>query len=99
LESTTFRRYHGVIGELEHATFLSHGRTREVYCFPILLVFTLPHILSLFALVETICLKMWENLGEINVLACKMFTSGCRPWLKNVACLSSLLSSQKLHKN
>ena len=22
-----------------------------------------------------------------------MFTSGCRPWLKNVACLSSLLSS------
>ena len=25
-----------------------------------------------------------ENLGETNVLACKMFTSGCRPWLKNV---------------
>ena len=24
-----------------------------------------------------------------------MFTSGCRPWLKNVACLSSLISYQK----
>ena len=33
----------------------------------------------------------FENLGETNVLACKMFTS--RPWLKNVACLSSLLVS------
>ena len=34
----------------------------------------------------------FENLGETNVLACKMFTSGYRPWLKNVACLSSLTS-------
>jgi len=34
----------------------------------------------------------FENLGETNVLACKMFTSGCRPWLKNLACLSSLIS-------
>ena len=34
----------------------------------------------------------FENLGETNVLACKMFTSGCRSWLKNVACLSSLLT-------
>ena len=33
----------------------------------------------------------FENLGETNVLARKMFTSGWRPWLKNVACLSSLL--------
>ena len=32
----------------------------------------------------------FENLGEINVLACKMFTSGFRLWLKNVACLTSL---------
>ena len=24
----------------------------------------------------------FENLAETNVLACKMFTSGCRPWLK-----------------
>ena len=32
----------------------------------------------------------FENLGETNALACEMFTSGCRPWLKNVACLSSL---------
>ena len=28
----------------KHATFLSLGRTPEVYCFPILLVFTLPHL-------------------------------------------------------
>ena len=34
----------------------------------------------------------FENLGETFVLACKVFTSGCRPWLKNVACLSFLLS-------
>ena len=33
-----------VISELKHAPFLSHGRTPEVYCYPILLVFTLPHL-------------------------------------------------------
>ena len=32
------------IRELKHATFLSHRRTPEVYSFPILLVFTLPHL-------------------------------------------------------
>ena len=32
----------------------------------------------------------FENLRETTVLACEMFTSSCRPWLKNVACLSSL---------
>ena len=32
------------IRELKHATFLSHGRTPEVYCFPILPVLTLPHL-------------------------------------------------------
>jgi len=30
----------------------------------------------------------FENLRETNVLACKMFTSSCRPWLKNIACLT-----------
>ena len=35
----------------------------------------------------------FENLGETNVLACKMFTSGCHPWLKDVACLSSLVAA------
>ena len=33
----------------------------------------------------------FENLRETTVLACEMSTSGWRPWLKNVACLSSLL--------
>ena len=32
------------IKELKHATFLSHGRSPEVYCFSILLVFTLSHL-------------------------------------------------------
>ena len=37
--------------------------------------------------------NQFENLRETTVLACEMFTSGCRPWLKNVAfaCLSSLI--------
>ena len=39
----------------------------------------------------------FENLGETNVLTCKMFTSGCRPWLKNVACLSSLVLPWCVH--
>ena len=30
--------------ELKHATFFSHGRTPQVYCFPILPVLTLPHL-------------------------------------------------------
>ena len=33
----------------------------------------------------------FENMVDTTVLACEMFTSGCRPWLKNVACLSSLI--------
>ena len=32
----------------------------------------------------------FQNLRETTVLACEMFTSACRPWLENVACLSSL---------
>ena len=47
---------HPDIRELKHATFLSHRRTPEVYCFPILPVLTLPH---LYALVEAISLKIW----------------------------------------
>ena len=37
----------------------------------------------------------FENLSNTPVVACEMFTSGCRPWLKNVACLSSLLFESK----
>ena len=33
---------------------------------------------------------LFENVGKTTVLVGEMFTSGCRPWLKNVACLSSL---------
>ena len=35
----------------------------------------------------------FENLRETTVLACEMSTSGWRPWLKNVACLSSLMTA------
>ena len=34
----------------------------------------------------------YENLGEATVLACEMFTFGCRPRLKNSTSSSSLLS-------
>ena len=35
---------------------------------------------------------MFQNLRETTVLVCEMFTSGFRPRLKNVACMSSLIS-------
>jgi len=78
----------GDIREPKHATFLSHRPTPGVCCFPILLVFTLPHLYF-----KSLCTRddYFENLGETNVLACKMFTSSCRPWLQNIACLSSQL--------
>jgi len=38
----------------------------------------------------------FENLRETTVLACEMSTSGWRPWLKNVACLSSLLQARDI---
>ena len=43
------------------------------------------------SLVETISLR---NLAETNVLGCEMFPSGFRPWLKNVFCVSSLITSR-----
>ena len=38
----------------------------------------------------------FENLRETTVLACEMFTFGCRSWLKNVACLSSMFTSDSV---
>ena len=34
----------------------------------------------------------FENLGVTTALVCEMFPSSFRPWLKNVACFSSLIS-------
>ena len=62
--------------ELKHATFLNHGRTPEMYCFPILLVFTLPHLY--LCLVAGFSIKkckplrtrdwlLWENGRVLNV--------------------------------
>ena len=45
-------------------TFLSDGRQLEVSCFPVELVFTLPHLYlftSIFSLVETIRSKISER--------------------------------------
>ena len=39
----------------------------------------------------------FENLRETTVLACEIFTSSVRPWLKNVACLSPLMM-RYIHK-
>ena len=60
-----------------------------MYCFPVSLVFTLPHLY--FKVSLRFRDDYFENLGETNVLAWKMFTYSCRPWLKNLACLLSSL--------
>ena len=67
-------------------TFLSHGRQAEVICFPLQLVFSLPFI---YRFLFTSRADWFENLGEITVSVREMFTSGFRPWLKNVTCLKS----------
>lgn len=73
--------------ELKRATSLNHGRQPEASCLSYLTsldttTFTLS---SIFSLVEAISLAIWERL------ACEMFTSGFRPWLINVACLTFLI--------
>ena len=40
-------------------------------------------VLGIFSLVETISLESWET----SLLACQIFTSGFRKWLKNVTYL------------
>ena len=68
----------------------------EVYCFPIYL--SSHHHIYIF---KSLCASRddyFENPGETNVLACKIFTSGCCPWLKNVACLSSPLLNAEHRK-
>ena len=53
--------------------------------------FSSHHHINVVKSVFTSRYVQFENLRETTVLACEMSTSGCRPWLKNVACLSSLL--------
>ena len=74
---------------IKHATFLIHGRQRKclVFLFNLSLYHHIYILKSLFSSRD----DLLENLAETTVLACEMFTSGCRPWLKNLACLSSLL--------
>ena len=78
------------IKELKPAAFSSPGRQPEVRCFPNYLVFTLQHLY--FNCLFTSRDDYFENLGETNVLACEVSTSGFRAWLKDVTCLSSLFT-------
>ena len=41
---------------------------------------------------------LYENVEETTVLACEIFTFGFRPWLKNVAYLSSLMAAPLLFR-
>ena len=81
-----------IVSLIKQATFLSHRRQPEV-CFFLFNLSSHHHIYivqSLFTSRD----HQFENLGKTTVLACEMFTSGCLPWLKNVACLSSLMARQ-----
>ena len=78
--------------ELKRATSLTHGRQPEASCFSYLTSLdTTTFILSsIVSLVEAISLTIWERL------ACEMFTSGFRPWLKKVACLTFLIGLKNI---
>ena len=78
--------------ERKRATSLTHGRQPEVSCFSYLTSLdTTTFILSsIFSLVEAISLTIWERL------ACEMFSSGFRPWLNNVACLTFLIGLKNI---
>ena len=83
--------------ELEHATFLNHGRQPEVRLF---FHWTSLHtatfiLLSIFSLVEAISVKIWERPLSWHA-KCSLPVS--RPWLANVVWLSSLLSLVALSK-
>ena len=51
-------------------------------------------LLSIFSLVQMISLKIWETPVSWH---CRMWTSSFHLWLKNVACLSSLIIKQEPH--
>ena len=67
-------------------TFLSHGRQPEVSRFS-----SFTCLYYIFSLEETISLIFWKT----TVLAGKMFTSGFCKRLRNVACLSSVMTQEE----
>ena len=73
--------------ELEQATCYNHGRKPKVpghfACQDISLC-------QIFNLVVSTSEKMFGGMCENNLIG-KQLTSGCPPWLENVACLSSLV--------
>ena len=82
------RSWHRCLSSLVgHATFLSQGRQPEVSLFNLSSSYHIHNVKHLFSSGD----DWFENLGEANVLTYEMSTSGFRPWLKNVACLSSLI--------
>ena len=90
---TRLRKYISNFGfatmELTYTTFWSHGRQQGVSCSPVSLVFTLSHLYCWVSFTRRD--DQFENLGKTTVLACEMFTSGLRRWLKNVIGFSCLL--------
>ena len=69
--------------------FLSHGRQLEVSCF----LFNLSSRCLIYIVKYhfTGGDDNFVSMAETTFLACKIFTSGFRSWLKNGACLSSLV--------
>ena len=85
------KRFPWSIGSLSMQRFWATDGHRK--CAVFLLYLSSHHHIYIFKFLCASRDDYFENLGEIFVLACKMFTSGCRPWLKNFACLSSLISA------
>ena len=81
-----------VIQELNHPSFLSHGRHHLLFSYLICLHTTTFILLSIFPLVEKISFKICER--PLSWHAESVFNSGFRPWLKNRGCFSSLLAKR-----
>lgn len=76
--------------ELKQVMFLSHGSATGSELFLYLTCLCTATFVVLKYL-STSSGNYYENLGELSVQACEMFTCGICPWLKNIACLSALL--------
>ena len=65
------------------------GRKWAVFLFNFTSHYHIFIFLSIPSLVETDSLEIWKRPLSWHV--CEMFSSGFRPWLKNVSCISSLM--------
>ena len=91
INNKTFRR-HFLVKIFAYVLKNVTATARELFfCFTLALL----HFVYIFKYVFTSGDDWFENLRETSALACKMITSGFLPWLKNVACLSSLLKTSE----